>query len=389
MIHNELISIIIPVYNAERYLDKNIRSIISQTYNNLEIIYVCDGCTDASVNILKGYSDSRIQVIENNVNRGAASARNVGLRVANGEWVIFWDADDEAIQDAIQVMYESACTYNSDLVICRFDNINTDYKTRQDSLWKLIEKNRTYPVIGTNEYSIFDLKNGNEPYTRLIKRELLIKNDITFQNIQNCNDVYFSYASIRVCSKISYVNKVLYLYNNTKGNLSSKRICEKSYILDALDAIYELGKQDDNFIEQYSEYVKNEILAYRGTNVYDSLIAEYNGTYKSKWNVQLKLELEYLFEYPYVERVTGKRLVLFGAGQVGQDYHKQLCDIANIVGWIDNNWMVHKDGGVLPVSAIKEMEYDYIIIAINSEGHANNMRKQLIEMGIDSDRICT
>ena len=88
--HYPLVSVVIPVYNAEKYIRDNVDSVIRQTYPNIEVIYVCDGCTDDTVSILYEYvTCSKIKIINRSSNIGAAMSRNEGLQVATGEWVIF------------------------------------------------------------------------------------------------------------------------------------------------------------------------------------------------------------------------------------------------------------------------------------------------------------
>ena len=122
MAEKELISVIVPIYNTELYLERCIDSIINQTYKNLEIILVDDGSTDRGGEICDAYGkkDSRVKVIHKK-NGGAATARNRGLEIAGGEYIGFVDSDDYIAQD----MYESLCKYlneDIDIVTCgRFD----------------------------------------------------------------------------------------------------------------------------------------------------------------------------------------------------------------------------------------------------------------------------
>ena len=92
----DLVTIVIPAYNAEQFLRENVESIINQSYMNLEIIYVCDGCSDQTVEILQEYAkkDNRINIVVQREKHGAAFSRNVGMNKANGDWIIILDNDD-------------------------------------------------------------------------------------------------------------------------------------------------------------------------------------------------------------------------------------------------------------------------------------------------------
>ncbi len=141
-----LISIIMPVYNVERYLEDSIESIIKQTYHNIEVICINDGSTDSSLEILESYAkhDSRIRIISQE-NHGASSARNAGLKVATGEYVYFFDSDDTLKEDTLKLIIDEFNRYQSDIVL--FDG-TTIYETTE-----LEEK------VSTISYALS--KNGN------------------------------------------------------------------------------------------------------------------------------------------------------------------------------------------------------------------------------------
>lgn len=130
----DLVTIVIPAYNAEQFLCENVEAVLNQTYKNMEIIYICDGCTDHTVDILRGYAknDSRIIIRVETENRGAAAARNVGISMAKGEWIAFWDADDLVELNAIEEMVNAAVKEHADLACCYweyFDDIPRDRKS--------------------------------------------------------------------------------------------------------------------------------------------------------------------------------------------------------------------------------------------------------------------
>lgn len=112
-----MISVIVPVFNTEKYLDQCIQSILSQTYSNIELLLVDDGSTDSSGAICDRYAeqDSRVRVFHK-PNGGVSSARNKGLEVAKGEYVIYCDADDWIDVDMYKVMYDKASSENLDMV---------------------------------------------------------------------------------------------------------------------------------------------------------------------------------------------------------------------------------------------------------------------------------
>lgn len=134
---NDLISIIVPVYNVEKYLNKCIDSIINQTYKNIEIILVDDGSTDNSGKICDEYllRDSRIKVIHKN-NGGLSSARNEGINISSGEYIGFVDSDDWVEPNMYEEMYKKILYSNADIVDCGY--------------WKEYE-NKSIKYISANE----------------------------------------------------------------------------------------------------------------------------------------------------------------------------------------------------------------------------------------------
>ena len=112
------VSVIIPVYNVEKYLEECLNSVISQTLKDVEIICVDDCSTDNSCLILDKYKDidSRIILIRHDINRGLGPARNSGLAIANGEYILYIDSDDYISNDYVETLYVTAKKYNSDVV---------------------------------------------------------------------------------------------------------------------------------------------------------------------------------------------------------------------------------------------------------------------------------
>lgn len=134
---NELISIIVPVYNAEKYLDRGIQSIINQSYRNLEILLIDDGSTDSSFQICQDYAgrDPRIQVFQKE-NGGVSSARNFGLSQMTGQWFMTMDADDYMAEDAILMLYEAVKQSQADMAIGGFEMVYEDGSPRDRRAWK-------------------------------------------------------------------------------------------------------------------------------------------------------------------------------------------------------------------------------------------------------------
>ena len=126
-----LITVVIPVYNMEKYLSKCIESVINQSYDNIEIIIINDGSTDSSLEIIKGYAldDNRIKVITTN-NQGLSAARNRGIIEGRGKYIAFIDADDYISKEYISILLGACEMYNVPISQCFYHNV--DYQCFED-----------------------------------------------------------------------------------------------------------------------------------------------------------------------------------------------------------------------------------------------------------------
>lgn len=213
--NNELISIIVPIYNAENYLEKCIQSLINQTYKNLEIILINDGSTDNSKKICNEYAkkDQRIKLI-NQKNSGVSTARNKGMESAQGQYICFVDSDDYISQEFIEKMTNQIITAKADLAICNINNVSSKGIKAQNFLpYKnnIITKEDYYKNI--NNY-------GGFLWNKIFKKSL-IGNLRLEKDIYYCEDELFVINYVEKCNKISCVNEPLYFYCIHSNSLSS------------------------------------------------------------------------------------------------------------------------------------------------------------------------
>ena len=206
-----LVSLIIPIYNCEKYLRKCLRSVVAQTYRNLEIILVDDGSSDRSGVICDKFArnDSRIVVIHKK-NGGVSHARNDGINVAKGEWICFIDGDDYVGQDYIINMY-NAVKNGTDLVIAR-----TNRSIPIENI--TLEKN-DIPLYFSNK-SILSLSG---PVCKLFSKRIIENNNIRFpENISMGEDGIFFTQYLNYVSKVSLIDACDYIYCDNDHSLSSK-----------------------------------------------------------------------------------------------------------------------------------------------------------------------
>ena len=221
--NKDLISIIIPVYNVEKYLSDCLNGLINQTYNNLEIICVNDGSKDNSLNILNEFAqkDCRIKII-NQENKGAGNARNTGLEIATGKYLYFLDSDDYIDKTLIEKAHNRISKFNAE--ICIFKNNEFENESKKIKKNKSI-KNNFKNIFNKNSYKSNFFSLFNIPaFTKLYKAEFIQKNNIKFQEIRTCNDVFFNFITLSLAERITFLNETLVTYRtNQKSNISSHR----------------------------------------------------------------------------------------------------------------------------------------------------------------------
>lgn len=221
-----IISIIVPVYNGEKYLEKTIELILNQHYRDIELILVNDGSKDNSKEICEKYAriDNRVVLI-NTKNGGISSARNVGIKAARGEWISFVDQDDEISVD-IYKSFVNAIDTSVDMIVSGKQMLLVDYN--ENVIKKQVYEYEAETVRNQNRIREF-LFNVNKD-TRLLhiwnclyKKELIEKNVITFNPKLKYGheDSLFNVEYVSKCSEIRFIRGVVYTYSRRAGSSTS------------------------------------------------------------------------------------------------------------------------------------------------------------------------
>ena len=203
---NIKVSICVPVYNVEQYIERCIVSIMQQTLHEIEIIVVDDCTPDKSMDIVKNLSkvDSRIKIIKHNENHGLMWARRTAYMEAIGEYITFCDSDDTLPCDAIEVLYKEAVLHNADVVSGDMSFIHTNGKTQRMDF---------YLNYGTDNISVYRSllrkEYGHNLCSKLFRRELLQKNSYkTYDHTINGEDGILFYQVVRNINKIVCINLI-------------------------------------------------------------------------------------------------------------------------------------------------------------------------------------
>ena len=220
-----LVSIVIPVLNAEPYLRECIDSLLAQTLSDFEIICVDDGSTDGSVAILKDYEqlDERISVISQE-NKGAGAARNIGIEIARGDYLLFLDADDFVETRLLEATYNQCVTDRADIAVYHTRNYDLRNGRYYPADWLL----RSAMLPAVRPFSRHDMPthilvfSSPAPWNKIYRRDFIVESGLRFQEIKRSNDLFFTKCAFVAAERITVVDEVLINYRiGSETNLQS------------------------------------------------------------------------------------------------------------------------------------------------------------------------
>lgn len=212
------VSVIIPVYNAEKYLEECLKSVISQSLKEIEVICVDDGSTDASPGILSMYmeKDNRIKLIKGG-HKGGGAARNTGMKHAKGEYLSFLDADDYMDGQMLEKLYDKSCQTSADITVCAVKFLfQATGAIRDDDdsgllIWNLPEKEVfCYKDMPNSIFNTFH----NWPWNKMFRREFVQNHSLQFQELFRTNDLLFVNKAIMEAERITTVQEHLITYRD-------------------------------------------------------------------------------------------------------------------------------------------------------------------------------
>ena len=242
------ISIIVPIYNAEKYLNKCIKSLINQTKQELEFVLVNDGSTDTSEDIIKSYKDKRIKYFKNK-NQGIGKTRNFGIDKATGKYIMFLDSDDYLATHACEELFNKAEKENLDLVINNFYRV--DEETEKQEEVKIPEFQNT--TLKENKNLLLDVNLA--PWNKLYKTELLKKNKIKFVENLKYEDAPFVIEAMDKAKKIGYLNKYLNYYvihKNSETTVRDQKVFDIIEIVDKIRTYFSKRKEFTEPVDKLS-----------------------------------------------------------------------------------------------------------------------------------------
>lgn len=379
-----IISVIVPIYQVRQYLNKCIVSILRQTYRNLQVILVDDGSTDGSSDVCDYFAglDNRVEVYHTN-NGGLVSARKFGLDKARGRYIGFVDGDDYIEKEMYRELVSVIQSTDADFVHSGYYSINEEAKGKNE-----IPESFEYNCTNNSEREdlIADCFFGKNR-TRWISSSIwskLFRTDFIFENYSFVpdgqdygEDALCLYCCLANCRKIVSVGTAYYNYIERDGSLSN--IKGEHFFINEIKLYHELYRINERLSfpvdsDRLYKIIRKKTLSLM-INTMDT---------DNHFGM-----MQYFFSD--IKAIEGKKTIIYGAGTVGKNYLSQMCDNerCDVVCIADKNWNKISWNSIKicsPSDAI-QLDYDYIIIAIWNELEANIIRNELVEMGVDPQRI--
>lgn len=418
--NNIIITIIMPLYNAARFLNSALDSIINQTFNDFELICIDDASDDDTRELIKEKMkvDNRIKLVINNQRKGAGESRNIGMKYAQGEYITFLDGDDIFDESMLEKAYERCKKDDLDLVIYEYEIVDSDniYNKREHSLNSVhLEKycKNVFNIFGASISAYISWINA--PWNKLYRRDFLIKNNISFQNLNSSNDVYFVELSLLLANKIAFLEDARVMVyvreHNTPSRISNFRspFCVYEAYFCLLKALkerdicdrrveYAFSKAYNSIIIQFSspklpieekikfyDFLRNkgisELLKIYGSdivyefdeNVKQGFINIMNNDFESHWfNFECRFANYLVKEKLYALFQNEKKILLWGAGKQGQILINAIDNTAfDFADIVDKNGKIQGKtiaGHVIlsPEDVVFD-EYDLILISVKGK----------------------
>lgn len=378
----KLLSVIVPVYNSEKTIEKCIKSIMQQTYHNLEIVIVDDGSSDRTYEICENLAvcDKRVKLIQNE-HLGVTPARKAGVDMASGEYIAFVDADDWIEESYLEELMSQID--DSDVMISEYyiKECNSQY---EEILIRHISEGVYSESSNENIVRGIIMPDGiacclwNKLFITPLVREAIKK---VRDEIYMFEDLAILLQVVMAANKIKIFNIVGYHYcirdKSLIHSVHKDYLLNLHFLFQSIEAVLEECAYKEKLIQGFYRYMRFLIL-------------------QSPYFLDLKLkDMTVLFQdlyYPYYGRLENARIVLYGAGYVGTSYY---CHIKNdkeaeIVAWVDKEPKTCRGREIFEIHSpeiIRKIEYDFIILAVREEKDAADIKSGLIKDGIPSDII--
>lgn len=423
------VSVVIAVYNAEKYLKQCLDSLMEQTLEEIEIICVNDGSTDNSLTILEEYKrgDERISIYTQG-NQYAGVARNNGLKHVQGEYTLFLDADDFLKKDCLEILYNTAKKADADIVVFGHYRYDTENACTEEADY-ILEKLGWFGegIKSAEEIAPF-IFNFSEPcaWNKLYRTSFLKDSGVAFMPLKTTNDLFFSYMTLARAGKICVCKEELLYYRiNRKSSLQGMRNCYsidfslaiselKSRLLDAnlylkfetsflnmaastcfynfcrymgMEGFKEFHEVIRKFMTQdigLKGYVPNQYMdQYVYFTIHKIMNLNYDDYLEFERAEKKISHPKYYYYFPFWILPEKKNVVIYGAGNVGKSYYLQLSRMryCHSLKMTDSAYETMQNDDVCSLKTAFEGETDYVIIAVENVKVKREIEERLSSLG--------
>lgn len=435
------ISIIMPLYNAEKYLRECIACLLNQTFQGFELICINDCSTDSTGSILQDFlqEDARIKLINNDRQRGAAVSRNIGMRAAKGNYLIFLDGDDIFDEDLLSAAYHKIEQYRADIVMFDYKHVASEdiYNKKRMQHGERYMERYSRQIFSVREQNPYEFLNWHSAACNKLYRKTFIENNqLEFQDLKSSNDVYFSYMALLLSDRtIVLDDERIMVYardhmgearisNNRNpicGFMAIEKVQQELMARDKLKDVFE------PFFYQFYYFIKALLYTCRGTEkekeLYDYLqkegvkkICDLGLPYYNQLDEYIRQRLEGFYVNPYETRwyeadnlldiyleenkelvckllmdyqSKGKEVNIWGAGRNGQSLvefcKKNHIEVSMIVD-VDDNKQGKKIGDYY-VSSPRLLGKGTGLIVVSGIGILESVQRVLSQMHTTYDVV--
>lgn len=376
------LSVIVPVFNVEKYVEDCIRSVQNQSYRQLEIIIVDDGSTDSSGDICKKMAsgDRRIKVLHQN-NQGVMAARIKGIEEATGKWITFIDGDDYIDTEMYSTMIGKL--KNCEMITCGV------CREEQESARNCTDDFEEGVYSGNNyenllRKAIYDFESDklqrltpwlvNKVYVTKYMKEAAI--ECRDNHIAYAEDSVMMYQYLLKCKAVRIGKEIYYTYRYREDSAIHSR---NDNILTEINKVYLALKDEFNRHDkklQLEEQLQKWIICMTG----------YAFNHQMRFKEEM-CPIEFLAD---VKMFVVERVAIYGAGKCGKDFYRQLkLNGKAPVIWVDKNYQVYREYEVQieAPDKLKDTDFDMVVIAVSKQEQAEEIKETLIRLGVQLDKM--
>ena len=318
------VSVIVPVFNAEKFLGACLESILNQTLKDFEVIIVDDCSTDNSVAVAENFLErfgGRLKIFSTEKNSGSGAVpRNVGLKFSRGEYIFFMDNDDLLVPAALETLYNLAENFRAEVVYMSCGFVS-DGKTFAEAAWDKNNSALDKPTLETENISgrvenFLRTNYGWAPWEKFLRRDFLVANKINFPRVRISEDVLWTFKVVCLAKKFLRVPNRLYIWRTVKNSWSRTERTPQDEIKFWLDPLIEGLDWLDDFLSDFEFFAQNPVSRFEVTNFFVKMqIAGMLGAFE-------KLEPDELYEIVH-RAFDGKHAALVANLFVFLDFYRE------------------------------------------------------------------